>query len=171
MNHSIIACSLIIGSIITISNASYVVMPYNSVNSTIPLQKDDIYNEFNTYRIISYIGVLFGLYALVFPNQFKNFKFILPIITLLMLTLTFICTTRLYRAFNSNEPSVLLGELMGAVLGLILGGVFSAPSKFAEKLKSNEPNTSFQKSGFVVEYIMTSLLVVLTIIFTFVSFE
>ena len=48
MNHSIIASSLVIGSIITIANASYVLMPYNCIKSVpeMPVTKDAIYTEF-----------------------------------------------------------------------------------------------------------------------------
>ena len=186
MNHSIVASSLIIGSIITISNASYVLMPYNCIKSLpgeMPLTKDAIYTEFTIYLVLASIGVVLGLYALMYPDHFKNLKYLLPTLTYVWLIVTFVCTSRLFVAFNSTTLSILSGQLSGSMLGILIGrndgsfgnGGNTPPSidiskQFTEKLKTNHtgPNPSFNQTGLIVQYVITSLLVVLTTLFTFV---
>jgi hypothetical protein len=191
MNHSIIASSLVIGSIITIANASYVLMPYNCLNG---LPKDAIYTEFMIYLVLASIGVVLGLYAMMYPDHFTNIKYLLPSLTYVWLIVTFVCTSRLFTAFNNLSNSVLLGQLIGSGIGTIAGSdamslllmLSGAPSNIKQneqknvqlneeqkielenKLRTFVANPMFNKTGFIVQYVITSLLVVLTTLFTFV---
>lgn len=173
MNHSIVASSLIIGSIITISNASYVLMPYNCVNG---LPKDAIYTEFTIYLVLASIGVVLGLYAMMYPDHFANMKYLLPILTYVWLIVTFICTSRLFTAFDTSSGSVILKtQLVGSTLGVALGDILYDQTKSPEQINtavsnylSGIQNLTFNKTGFIVQYVITSLLVVLTTLFTFV---
>lgn len=128
MNHSIIASSLVIGSVITVANASSILMPYNSINGS---PKDATYTEYTIYLTLASIGVALGLYAMMYPDHFANMKYLLPLLTYIWLAVTFICTSRLF-------------------------------------VKLNNPEISFNNSGFIVQYIIAGILVVLTTLYTFV---
>lgn len=126
MNHSVIASSLIVASIITIENASVILSPYTIGQKA----KDSKYTEFLIYVILASIGVVLGLYAMMYPDHFKNMFYLLPILTMIWIVVTFLSTARAEVLIKEQSPgshkseTFIIKYIVAGIL-LILTGLYT----------------------------------------------
>jgi hypothetical protein len=86
-----ICSSLIIGSVITIANATSVLTPYNLTHDS---AKSSEYTEFTIYLVLASLGVILGLWGLMSPQRFESMPYLLPILTFIWLAVTFLSIAR-----------------------------------------------------------------------------
>lgn len=122
MNHNVIASSLIIASVITIENASLMLSAYTLGTKA----KDAIYTEFLVYLILASIGVVFGLYAMMYPDHFKNISYLLPILSFVWIVVTIVSTARVHNITSSqSKTETFIVKYVVAGILLILTGLYT----------------------------------------------
>lgn len=97
----VLAACLVFTSILTIGSASAVIGWYNGPIATIT---DTSYTIQSTYLALACVGVILGLYAMMYPDFFVAYPYLLPLLIVVWWGVT-IASTVMAQNKLANTPS------------------------------------------------------------------